>query len=117
MGLDSRGSPDHPMPRSYSGHFRIACIALAGLALLLFLLSLLLRGSPDEDVQAFAHGCRAVLPWVAGLALISGLLAYALRPGEDVASPTGEPTEFSPDVTEFGRTTVIAPDPQDAADR
>ena len=105
------------MPRSYSGHFRIACFALAGLALLLFLLSLSLRDSPDAGVQAFAQGCRALLPWVVGLALISALLAYALRPGEDVAPPTGEPTEFSPDVTEFGRTTVIAPDTQDAADR
>src|SRR5689334_2879530 len=97
-------------PRSFSGHFRLACYVLCGLAVLLLLLSLTLRGSPDAGLQGFAHGCRALLPWVVGLALISGLLAYALRPGEDVASPTGDSTEFAPDVTEFGRTTVIAPD-------
>ena len=105
------------MPRSYSGHFRIACYVLAGVALLLFVLSMSLGGQPGGALQAFAHGCRAVLPWVVGLALISALLAYALRPADDVAAPMDEATEFAPDVTEFGRTTVIAPDAQETPDR
>jgi hypothetical protein len=92
-------------PRSFAPHFRIAAFVLGGLVVLLFLLSLAVGGSPDLQMQSLARGCRAVLPWLIGVVLICALLAYALRPGEDVG-PATEATEFSPDLTDFARSAM-----------